>query len=148
MPEHMGYQTPIFGCMLQNYRTALFGILLALAPCAVFAQSSRTIALYPDSIPNSRPTADEERSEVNGDQVKVISKISRPTLTIYTPAAGKANGTAVVICPGGGYWVEAIDLEGTEFAKRFAENGITGIVLKYRLPSDETMIDRSIGALQ
>jgi acetyl esterase/lipase len=127
---------------------AVFLVLFGLLSVKVSAQSPRIIPLYPDSIPNSRPGPDQERSEVNPDGVLVISKVSRPTLTIYSPDSGKANGTAVVICPGGGYWVEAVDLEGTDFAKRFAKEGVLGIVLKYRLPADETMIDRSIGALQ
>lgn len=128
--------------------TALLLALADLAPAKISAQQPHTVPLYADSIPNSRPTSNEERSEVTKDGVLIISKVSRPALTIYSPPAGKVNGTAVVICPGGGYWVEAADLEGTDFAKRFAAEGVTGIVLKYRLPSDETMVDRSIGALQ
>ncbi|HTR29587.1 MAG TPA: alpha/beta hydrolase [Puia sp.] len=123
---------------------AIFALLSGCLP----AQTPHTIPLYADSIPNSRPTPDQEKSEVNRDGVRIISKISRPALTIYIPEPGKGNGTAVVICPGGGYWVEAADLEGTDFAKRFANEGVLGIVLKYRIPSDETMVDRSIGALQ
>lgn len=107
-----------------------------------------TMPLYPDTIPNSKPGPDEERSEVNKDGVRIISKISRPALTVFWPPPAKRNGAAVIICPGGGYWVEAVDLEGTDFARRFVAKGITAIVLKYRIPSDETMPDRSIGPLQ
>ena len=78
----------------------------------------------------------------------IISKISRPTLTIFLPAREKANGTAVIICPGGGYWVEAAGHEGADVAKKFTEMGVTAFMLKYRIPDDSTMVDRSIGALQ
>ncbi|HWK05825.1 MAG TPA: alpha/beta hydrolase [Puia sp.] len=113
-----------------------------------FTSAQQIIPLYPDSIPNSKPTPNEESSGADKNGVVIISKISRPSLTLYLPPKDRANGAAVIICPGGGYWVEAIDLEGSDIAKRFTEMGITAIVLKYRLPSDETMIDRSVGALQ
>jgi acetyl esterase/lipase len=59
-----------------------------------------------------------------------------------------ANGTAVIICPGGGYWIVAEDLEGTEVAKQFTEMGVAAIVLKYRIPNDQWMVNREIGPLQ
>jgi acetyl esterase/lipase len=133
---------------IQVVRSCLLLILIFRASAELFAQNPRIIPLYPDSIPNSRPGPDQERSERSPDSILIISKISRPALTIFRPDPKKANGTAIVICPGGGYWVEAADLEGTDFAKRFAAEGVLGIVLKYRIPDDETMVDRSIGALQ
>ena len=114
----------------------------------VFTSAQKIIPLYPDSIPNSRPTPNEESSGLDKNGVVIISKISRPSLTLFTAPKDRATGAAVIICPGGGYWVEAIDLEGTDVAKKFNAMGITAIVLKYRIPSDETMIDREIGALQ
>lgn len=110
--------------------------------------SSQTIIpLYKDSIPNSRPSKDEEVSEfTNG--ILIVRKISRPTLTIFLPAKEKSNGTAVVICPGGGYWINASGHEGTDVAKVFAEMGVAAFVLKYRIPDDATMLNREIGPLQ
>lgn len=112
------------------------------------ALSQTVMPLYPDSIPNSKPGPDKEHSEINSDGVLIISKISRPTLTVFLPAREKANGTAVIICPGGGYWVEAAGHEGADVAKKFTEMGVTAFMLKYRIPDDSTMVDRSIGALQ
>jgi acetyl esterase/lipase len=112
------------------------------------ALSQTVMPLYPDSIPNSKPTPDRETSEINGDGVLIISKISRPTLTIFLPPSDKANGTAVIICPGGGYWVEAAGHEGADVAKKFTGMGVTAFLLKYRIPDDSTMVDRSIGPLQ
>jgi acetyl esterase/lipase len=101
------------------------------------------IPLYGDNIPNARPTADTETS-ANPDHV---SNVSRPTLIIYKPS-GKATGTAIVICPGGGYAGLAIGHEGKDIARRLADSGIVGVVLKYRLPDDRTMVDKTIGPLQ
>jgi acetyl esterase/lipase len=105
--------------------------------------------LYPeDSIPNSRPGNMAEKSENNGSGRLIISGVSKPTLTAYLPDASKANGTAVIICPGGGYRVLAAGHEGEAVAKKFNEWGVTAFVLKYRLPSDEIMENKTIGPLQ
>src|SRR5205807_221696 len=63
-----------------------------------------------------------------------ISNVSHPTLTVHRPAKDKDTGAAVVICPGGGYSILAWDLEGTEVAKWLNSIGVTGIILKYRVP--------------
>jgi acetyl esterase/lipase len=109
--------------------------------------SQTVMPLYKDSIPNSRPAKDEEKTEYQNG-ITIISKISRPTLTIFLPKKEVANGTAVVICPGGGYWVNASSHEGTDVAKEFAAMGVAAFVLKYRIPDDATMINREIGPLQ
>jgi len=111
------------------------------------AKSQTVIPLYPDSIPNSRPGPDEEKSEIRNG-VLIISKISRPALTLFLPPKGKANGTAVIICPGGGYWVEAAGHEGADVARKFNEWGIAVLLLKYRIPDDQTMVNKEIGPLQ
>lgn len=74
--------------------------------------------------------------------------ISQPTLAIYLPEPAKATGAAVVICPGGAYWMEAYRQEGTIIAETFLKKGIAAFILKYRLPSDSIMKDKSIGPLQ
>lgn len=89
------------------------------------------IPLYTGSVPNARPDA-------------LTSDI--PTLTVYVPA--QANGTAVIICPGGGYGTLVIKREGYEVAEAFTKMGVTAFVLKYRLPTDKTMLNKSIGPLQ
>ncbi len=108
--------------------------------------NAQTIPLYPGEIPNSKAVPDEEKtSERNG--ITIVEKISRPTLSIYQPDPTKANGTAVIICPGGGYWVNAITHEGTDVARSFNEMGVTAFVLKYRIPGD-AMVNRELGPLQ
>jgi acetyl esterase/lipase len=103
--------------------------------------------LYANGVPNSKPTPNtyiEKTNSSNG----FISLVSIPTLTPFFPEKGKANGTAVVICPGGGYSFLAIGHEGYAVAKEFNKVGVTAFVLKYRLPSDLIMIDKTIGPLQ
>jgi len=68
-------------------------------------------------------------------QVVRLTNVSKPTLTVYAPPKDKANGAAVVICPGGGYSILAMDLEGEEVAAWLNSLGVTGIVLKYRVPA-------------
>src|SRR5512140_470117 len=75
-------------------------------------------------------------------------RVTNPDLTIFLPSGDKANGAAVLICPGGGYGVLAFDHEGNAIAKWLNDNGIAGIILKYRLPSDRIMADKSVGPLQ
>ena len=77
-----------------------------------------------------------------------FEKVTDPSLYVFLPPAEKATGTAVLICPGGGYSVLAFSHEGYAIAKWLNDNGIAGIILKYRLPSDLIMKDKSVGPLQ
>jgi acetyl esterase/lipase len=114
------------------------------------ATAQQELPLYGGGpIPNSKAAADKEMVDSSGHPVRYsLSKVSHPTLTVYLPAAGTANGTAVVICPGGGYTHLAFTHEGTDVARMLNEMGIAAFVLKYRMPSDETMADKTIGPLQ
>ncbi len=113
-----------------------------------FAQTL-TLKLWPDGIPGSKtdPSYVEKITTTDG-RITRCEKVVTPDLTVFLPAPEKANGTAVLICPGGGYGVLAFDHEGNAIAKWLNDNGIAGIILKYRLPSDQIMIDKSIGPLQ
>ena len=113
---------------------ALFGILSM--------HSQEILPLY-KAIPNSKPSADKEKT-VNF----IISKVSVPTLTVYKPAKPNAQRSAVIICPGGGYGILASGHEGADVAKALNNIGVTAFVLKYRLPNDSIMKDKSIGPLQ
>lgn len=132
---------------MKPYLVILF--LLAANISMVYAQSNKMeIALYPDNkIPNSKAGADEEKSETGGNILR-ISNISKPTLSIFLPEKTKANGTAVVICPGGGYGIVAASHEGYDVAKKFNEMGVAAFVLKYRMPNKKNQPDPSIAPLQ
>lgn len=113
-------------------------------PPACKTLKPEVIELY-GIVPNNRQVPDLEQS-VTRDNVTRISKISRPSLTVFRPQ--KPNGQAVIICPGGGYAILAFDKEGTRVAEAFNRWGITAFVLKNRLPDDSINIDKSLAPLQ
>jgi acetyl esterase/lipase len=110
--------------------------------------SQNVIPLYNGRIPNAIDVPNEETSEIRDKGIQIVSKVSQPTLTVYLPPIEITTGMAVIICPGGGYGVLAFSHEGTDVAEEFNKKGIAAFVLKYRLPSDETMIDKTNGPLQ
>lgn len=128
---------------MRKLLVALFALLTSAS--ALSAQS--VLPLYAGSIPNSMPSAVKETSETLATGGVRISNVVQPTLTVFRPARDQANGTAVVICPGGGYARLAIDHEGYDVAKRLAEWGITAFVLKYRLPNDQSQPDKATAPL-
>ncbi len=72
---------------------------------------------------------------VDGRPVIRLANISTPTITVFKPSRYKANGAAVVVCPGGGYRILAMDLEGTEICHWLNSLGVTAVLLKYRVPT-------------
>ena len=111
------------------------------------ATAQTVLPLYKDGIPNSKPYPDQEMTENNNGYI-IIHRVSRPTITVYLPPKEKANGTAVIIYPGGGYWIVAAGHEGIDVAREFNKMGITAFVVKYRIPYDSTMKNKEIGPLQ
>lgn len=127
-----------------KYTVLLFPIIFS----CFMASAQQVIPLYPGKIPNAKPKPNEEYADTTSYGMLLVHKISRPTLTIFLPPKEKATGTAVVICPGGGYWIVAAGHEGYDVARRFNEMGVAAFVLKYRLPDTATMINPEIGPLQ
>ena len=132
---------------MKNYKSVYSVFVWVLGVSFVSMNSlhaQKEVKLWENGVPNSKTDAAyQEVQHADNGQVYGVDKVTDPTLTIYEPEAGKANGTAVVICPGGGYGHLAIDKEGYKLAAWFAEQGVTGFVLKYRLPSDAIMEDKS-----
>ncbi|TDG37998.1 alpha/beta hydrolase [Pedobacter changchengzhani] len=112
--------------------------------------AQKIIPIYPAEIPGAKPTPATyvETTVTRANGTLSVTKVSIPTLTVFKAPKEKANGTAVIICPGGGYSSLAFSHEGLDVAKRFNEIGITAFVLKYRLPNDEIMVDKTYGPLQ
>jgi acetyl esterase/lipase len=79
------------------------------------------------------PQLDRKQVEVT-EPTKLVTNVSKPTITIYRPPQEQATGTAMIICPGGGYWNLYWQLEGEEVAAWLNSQGVTGIILKYRVP--------------
>ena len=111
-------------------------ILTIFICCASFTSgfSQEVINIWQDrEIPYYKEN-DLEEYEGDAFGTRVVYDITEPTITVY-PAKGENTGKAVIILPGGGYQLEAIYHEGYEVAAFLAEHGITGVVLKYRLPN-------------
>jgi acetyl esterase/lipase len=109
----------------------------------------KNISVWPGKIHGAveNPSYKEDTVWDNG-KLPRICKVTDPTLTVYPAPKDNANGTVVVICPGGGYERLAIDHEGYSIAAWLNSLGITAVLLKYRLPSDLIMQDKAIGPLQ
>jgi acetyl esterase/lipase len=94
----------------------------------------------PDEIGNIGPEKVRMSPKLDRKQVEVtepttmVTNVTKPTLTVYRPAEEKDTGTAMLICPGGGYWNLYWQLEGEEVASWLNSLGVTGIILKYRVP--------------
>jgi acetyl esterase/lipase len=99
------------------------------------------VPIWPGAAPDAQPVKGPESTKtdtkdlVAGRPWVYINKVSRPTMTVYAPK-GKNTGAAVVIFPGGGYQIVAIDLEGTEVCDWLTSKGITCVLLKYRVPGE------------
>ena len=122
--------------------------------CAVFACASlhaqtniwqpspghTQVPIWPGTPPDAQPIAGPEytkttgKSPITGKTVLFVDRVSQPTMTVYSPK-GTNTGVAVVVFPGGGYNELAMDLEGTEICDWLTSRGITGVLLKYRVPS-------------
>lgn len=123
-------------------KALLLSLYLSLS--ALLGRAQQEIPLYSGPVPNAK--ASDVQEVRRPDQV--VSNVIQPTLAIFLPPKEKATGAAVIICPGGGYGVLVMKREGYDVAEAFNKMGVTAFVLKYRLPSDKTMIDPAIGPLQ
>lgn len=109
---------------------------------------TETMPLYLESIPGALPTKNLEKVRDPSHPDAFLMDVTQPTLTAYFPKPELANGTAVVILPGGGYAGVSIVKEGYQVAERLNTLGVTAFVLKYRMPLDQSMQDKSVGPLQ
>jgi len=123
-------------------------VSLVVAASAAAAEPL-VIEIWPGKVPDENgnigaerfrmsPALDRKQVEVT-EPTRMITDVTKATLTIYRPPKEKDSGTAMLICPGGGYWNLYWQLEGEEVAEWLNSIGVTGIILKYRVPrrSDE-----------
>lgn len=120
-------------------RVAVFISLLGLPLAA--AEPQTVLNVWPGTPPGDTktlpPEGDTTKADgrmVAGRRVTRIGNVSTPQLAVYRPAPARDTGASVIICPGGGYGILAYDLEGIEVAEWLNAIGVTGIVLKYRVP--------------
>jgi acetyl esterase/lipase len=128
-----GMNPPVFRCALA---------LVAAGACA--GAVPPPIRIWPGTAPGEKGNfgVEQEVSKptdgpVAGKQVYRLGNVSDPTITVYRPAADKDTGAAVLVCPGGGYYILAYDLEGSEVCEWLNSIGVTGVLLKYRVPRRE-----------
>jgi acetyl esterase/lipase len=122
--------------------TILFSLLF-FTGAAFAAAPTEPVPLWPGVAPGDKgelsPEADQTKPGQDGNDPKKyimrLGNVSKPTLTIRRPPADKETGAAMVVCPGGGYSILAMDLEGTEVCDWLNSVGVTGLLLKYRVPT-------------
>ena len=123
-------------------KTLLASMLFLFLLAPTFAAEPKVIDLWPGKPPGETkdlpPEIDVNKPEdkpVGDRKIIKLTNVSKPTLAIYRPAKELDTGAAVIVCPGGGHRILAYDHEGTEAAEWLAKIGVTGIVLKYRVPA-------------
>jgi len=128
--------------------------LLATLPpvLTTAAEPPRTHDLWPSAVPGEKGNIPDEKLTVPvaGGPIKSITNVTKPTFTLYRPAKDKDTGAAIVIAPGGGYNVLAWEHEGTMVGEWLQSIGVTGVLVKYRVPRrpDQPKDAPPIGALQ
>ena len=111
---------------------------------ALAADVPKVVELWPGNPPDEPGTIGAEKTVMSPkldrkivevtESTRMLTNVTKPTLTVYRPAKEKDTGTAMIICPGGGYWNLYWQLEGEEVATWLNSLGVTGIILKYRVP--------------
>jgi acetyl esterase/lipase len=130
--------------MIRPVAAASLLTLWCVAVPAAGADKPQVVELWPGKAPDESaplgaeivrmsPRLDRKQVEVT-EPTRLVTNVSKPTLTVYRPAREKDTGAAVLICPGGGYWNLYWQLEGEEVAAWLNSLGVTGIILKYRVP--------------
>ena len=119
-----------------SFAVLLFAVVSIAIPA--FATEPIVVDLWPGKPPADVGLKQQESSRIFDSPVvgpsKLIKFVTKPTLTIYQPPQDKNTGTAMLICPGGGFWELFWEVEGTEVASWLNSVGMTGIILKYRCP--------------
>ena len=121
----------------------VLGAVLAIsATRAAASETTQVLTLWPGTPPGDKEILPEERDTtkptddpIAGKRLIRLGNVSKPTISVYQAPAEKRTGAAVVVCPGGGYHILAMDLEGTEVCDWLNSIGVTAVLLKYRVPA-------------
>ena len=123
---------------MKSLSVVLVAFTLISASAADAAEKPLVLDIWPGNAPGEKGDIGQEKlqpPQKATKPVKRLTNVTRPTITVYRPEKTKNTNTAVLICPGGGYNILAMDLEGDEVAAWLNSIGVTGIVLKYRVPA-------------
>jgi acetyl esterase/lipase len=136
----------LFKSPFMKILTIAAAILIPLISTSQMKNISEPIHLWPKGAPGEMADAPAEKDNTkpadnkpDGRPVIRLANVSDPTITVYSPAKEKNTGAAMVVCPGGGYSILAIDLEGTEVCEWLNSIGITAVLLKYRVPAKKNL---------
>ncbi len=124
--------------------TVFLSTWVCAALSAAGADKPLVVEVWPGKVPDENggigaerfrmsPALERKQVEVT-EPTQMITDVTKPTITIYRPAKDQDTGTAILICPGGGYWNLYWQLEGEEVAAWLNSIGVNGIILKYRVP--------------
>jgi acetyl esterase/lipase len=118
-------------------------LFLIMANFKTFSQKNDLIFLWPEKVPGEvKDKKGPVTATSENDNILRLSEVTNPAVEVFLPDNTVKNGSAVIVCPGGGYNILAYDLEGTEIAGWLNKNGYVAFVLQYRVP------DKKAGALQ
>jgi len=118
--------------MVKRIGRCAFAVWVLTMPLAVSAQQ-QVIPVWPGVAPGSESWTQKEVEYLNAHGGKMVRNVVKPTLTVFPANPSAANGTAVIVCPGGGFRFLSWQSEGIDVAKWLSERGVTAFVLKYRL---------------
>jgi acetyl esterase/lipase len=132
-----------YGAAQRCFQLLAFSYLVGCS-AIVHAAEIKSEPLWPGNVPGESamlpPEADQTKPTddlIAGSRIIKLGNVSTPTLTVYSPDPAIATGAAVMVCPGGGYNILAMDLEGTEVCEWLNSIGVTAVLLKYRVPARE-----------
>jgi acetyl esterase/lipase len=131
-------------------RVAAF-VLLGFAVPSLMAADPVVVKLWPGKAPGEEKDIGPEKlnePKPGQPEVKRLTNVSEPTISVYLPPKDKANGAAVIVAPGGGYNILAIEHEGTDVCKWLNDLGVTAVLLKYRVPRRPGQKPENLAALQ
>ncbi len=129
-------------------KTLLLSVLTFLIYLSTVNAQTETINIWQGNVPNSKPADNYDLIVDKTGDFWFTRQITEPTLDVYLADPGKQPTSAVIICPGGGYWCLAFGHEGGDVARWFNKNGVSAFVLKYRLPDNAIMENKTIAPLQ
>ncbi len=129
---------------MHPFTSAAAGFVTLIVAWSAAAAEPLVVEIWPGKVPDESgnigaerfrmsPALDRKQVEVT-EPTRMITDVTKPTLTIYRPPKEQDTETAMLICPGGGYWNLYWQLEGEEVAAWLNSLGVTGIILKYRVP--------------
>ena len=122
---------------------------LALAPLA-WGEEPAVVKLWPGKAPGETKDIGAEKflEQKGPNDVKRLGNVSEPTITIYSPPKDKNTGTVVVVAPGGGYSILAIEHEGSDVCAWLNKLGVTAVLLKYRVPKRDAQTPENLAMVQ